>query len=47
MHEKEKDRSKNRLCKRALKLRLHTPINGANFVSWCMLYTFEGNKMHS
>ena len=20
---------------------------GANFVSWCMLYTYEGNKMHS
>ena len=30
------------------KLRLHTAINRADFVSWCMLYTYEGsNKMHS
>ena len=30
-----------------LKLRLHTAINQADFVSWCMLYTCEGNKMQS
>ena len=30
-----------------LKLRLHTAINRADFVSWCMLYTYKGNKMHS
>ena len=30
-----------------LKLRLHTAINRADFVSWSMLYTYEGNKMHS
>ena len=29
-----------------LKLRLHTAINWADFVSWCMLYTNEGYKMH-
>ena len=39
------------------KVRLHTVINRADFVSWCMLYiyiyiyiyiyTYEGNKMHS
>ena len=29
-----------------LKVRLHTAINRADFVSWCMLYTNEGNKMH-
>ena len=30
------------------KVRLHTAINrAADFVSWCMLYTYEGNKMHS
>ena len=27
------------------KVRLHTTINRAYFVSWCMLYTYEGNKM--
>ena len=26
------------------KVRLHTAINRADFVSWCMLYTKEGNK---
>ena len=26
-----------------LKVRLHTTINRADFVSWCMLYTYEGN----
>ena len=31
----------------AIKVRLHTTINRADFVSWCMLYTYEGNKMHS
>ena len=30
-----------------IKVRLHTAINRADFVSWCMLYTYEGNKMHS
>ena len=30
-----------------LKLRLHTAINRADFVSWCMLYTYDGNEMHS
>ena len=30
-----------------LKLRLHTAINRADFVSRCMLYTYKGNKMHS
>ena len=30
-----------------LKLRLHTAINRADFVPRCMLYTYEGNKMHS
>ena len=29
-----------------LKVRVHTTINRANFVTWCMLYTYEGNKMH-
>ena len=29
------------------KPRLHTAINRADFVSWCMLYTHQGNKMHS
>ena len=32
---------------RELKVRLHTAINRVDFVSWCMLYTYEGNKMHS
>ena len=27
-----------------VKLRLPTAINRADFVSWCMLYTYEGNK---
>ena len=26
---------------------LHTAINWADFVSWCMLYTYDGYKMHS
>ena len=30
-----------------VEVRLHTAINRADFVSWCMLYTYEGNKMHS
>ena len=30
-----------------LKVRLHTAINRTDFVSWCMLYTYDGNKMHS
>ena len=30
-----------------LEVRLHTAINRADFVSWCMLYIHEGNKMHS
>ena len=30
-----------------LKLRLHTAINRVDFVSWYMLYTYEGNKIHS
>ena len=30
-----------------VKVRLHTAINRADFVSWCTLYTYEGNKMHS
>ena len=25
--------------------RLHTVINRADFVPWCMVYTYEGNKM--
>ena len=29
-----------------IKLRLHTAINRADFVSWCMLYTYDGNRMH-
>ena len=29
------------------KVYLHTTINRADFVFWCMLYTYEGNKMHS
>ena len=28
-------------------VRLHTAINRADFVSWCMLYTYDGYKMHS
>ena len=28
-------------------IRLHTAINQADFVSCCMLYTYDGNKMHS
>ena len=27
------------------KVCLHTAINRADFVSWCMLYTYDGNKM--
>ena len=30
-----------------VKLRLHSAITRADFVSWCMLYTYKGNKMHS
>ena len=30
-----------------IKVRLHTAINRADFVSWCMLYIHEGKKMHS
>ena len=29
----------------SLKVRLHTAINRADFVSWCMLYTYDGNKI--
>ena len=25
---------------------MQSAINWANFVFWCMLYTYEGNKMH-
>ena len=28
------------------KVHLHTAINQDDFVSWCMLYTYEGNEMH-
>ena len=28
-------------------VRLHTAINRADFVSWCMLYTYEDNQIHS
>ena len=31
---------------RSVKVRLHAAICRADFVSWCMLYTYEGNKMH-
>ena len=24
---------------------LHTAINRTDYVSWCMLYTYKGNKM--
>ena len=30
--------------RKSLKVRLHTAINRADFVSWCMLYAKEGNK---
>ena len=30
-----------------VKVRFHTAINRADFVCWCMLYTYEGYKMHS
>ena len=30
-----------------LKVRLHTAINQADFVSWCMLLYIRRNKMHS
>ena len=30
-----------------VKVRLHTAINQADFVSRCMLYTYDGNKMYS
>ena len=39
--------SLSHLPRACLKVRLHTAINWADFVSWCMLYTYEGNKMHS
>ena len=29
-----------------VKLRLHTAINRADFVSRCMLSTYEGDKLH-
>ena len=45
MHQKEKDRSKSRLCKRALKLRLHTAINRADFVSWWMWFNGTPTKV--
>ena len=32
--------------KEYIKVRLHTAINRADFLSPCMLYTNEGNKMH-
>ena len=28
----------------SVKVRFHTAINQADFVSWCMLYTYEGNN---
>ena len=28
-----------------LKVQTHTTINLADFVSWCMLYTYEGNNI--
>ena len=31
----------------SVKVRLHTAINRVHFISWCMLYTYECNKMHS
>ena len=30
-----------------VKLHLHAVINQADFVSWCMLHMYEGNKMYS
>ena len=33
-------------CSLLIKVRLYTAINRADFVSWCMLYRYEGNKMH-
>ena len=30
-----------------LKVHLHAAIRRADFVSWCMLYTYEGKRMHS
>ena len=32
---------------KSVKVRFHTAIIQADFVSWCMLYTYEGNKIHS
>ena len=31
----------------SFKLRLHTAINRADFACWCMLYTYEVNKIQS
>ena len=41
----KRSRSYIKHSKECLKLRSHTAINRADFVSWCMLYTYEGNKI--
>ena len=40
-----KMRLKSKQKKRDKAIRLHTAINRAEFVSWCMLYTYKGTKM--
>ena len=47
MHRDKKPARLIAVRKRSFKPRLHTVINWANFVSWCVLYMYEGNKMHS
>ena len=37
----------NFVISHTVKVRLHTAINRADFVSSCMLYTYDGNKMYS
>ena len=47
MHQDTRSARLIAMCKRSFEVRLHTAINRADFVSWCMLYTYKGNKMHS
>ena len=38
-------RTQPRVFKVNVKLRLYTAVNRVDFVSRCMLYTYEGNKI--
>ena len=45
--EGERERGRERGGERERERERERDINWAYFVSWCMLYTQEGNKMHS